>query len=200
MTNPLDPFTSHILSEIKQEGLYSRPRVDYHEFRTQWLALFNDESHDGRAPLGEWIQAKCRSNPFIEVDVFKGGRVMSDPLYEGQTTVEGGEYMFTIPPILNNGIDIKLKSGKNISNVATQSAEVSKRIAAAGANHFKKNVIDDLVINVENETRLSKEMDKIFEHFGVVRNKKFQVSTNAPIIKEDNPALRTSNDDLDFNF
>lgn len=109
--------------------------------------------------------------------------------------------MFTVPPILNNHIDVKLKSGKNISNVAIKSAEMSKRIAVAGDKHFQKNIIEDLVVEVEDETRLSREMDKIFEHFGVKR--KFgtgQVSTEAPNRTEENPQLRTSNDDLDFNF
>lgn len=195
-----DPHTSHILGLIKQEGLYSKPRVDYHEFRYQWLPLFNDESHDGKAPLGEWIQAKCRGNPFMEVDVYKGGTIVPDGLYDGQTTVEGGEYMFTVPAILNNQIDIKLKSGKNISNVAMHGAEISKRIAAAGTNYFKKNIVDDLVIEAEDETRLSRAMDEIFKHFGVKRKNHIQVSTETPNVTEDNPQLRTSNDDLDFDF
>lgn len=198
----LDPYTSHILGEIKKErNLIPNPRIDYHEFRNNWLAIFNAESHEGKAPLGEWVQAKCRGNPFLGVDVIKGGTPVPDGLYEGQMTIEGGEYMFTVPPILNNHIDVKLKSGKNISNVAIKSAEMSKRIAVAGDKHFQKNIIEDLVVEVEDETRLSREMDKIFEHFGVKR--KFgtgQVSTEAPNRTEENPQLRTSNDDLDFNF
>lgn len=203
MSNKIvDPYTSHIMGMIKQEpSLISNPRIDYYEFRNQWLAIFNAETHDGKAPLGEWVQAKCRGNPFLGVDVIKGGTVVPDPMYDGQMTIEGGEYMFTVPPILNNRIDVKLKSGKNISNLAIKSSEMSKRIAVAGDNHFKKNIIEDLVIDVEDETHLSREMDKIFEHFGVKRkNRTGQVSTDAPNRTEENPLLRTSNDDLDFNF
>jgi len=197
-----DPYTSHVMGMIKQErNLIPNPRVDYYEFRNQWLAIFNAETHDGKAPLGEWVQAKCRGNPFLGVDVIKGGTPVPDGMYEGQMTIEGGEYMFTVPPILNNNIDVKLKSGKNISNVAIKSAEMSKRIAVAGDKHFKKNILDDLEIEVEDETRLSREMDKIFDHFGVKRkNRASQVSTDAPNRTEENPLLRTSNDDLDFNF
>ena len=199
--NTLDAFSRHVLGEIKEQNLIANPRIDYYEFRNQWLAIFNAQTHNGKAPLGEWIQAKCRGNPFLGVDVYKDGNIIPDGLYDGQTTIEGGVYMFTVPPVLNNNIEVKLKSGKNISNVAVKSAEMSKRIAVAGDNHFKKNIIDDLVVEVEDENRLSKEMDKIFEHFGVKRkNGVSQVSTDTPNRTEENPLLRTSNDDLDFNF
>ncbi len=201
MSNPLDIVTKNLISDIKEGGLYDRPRIDYYEFRNNWLALFNADSNTGMAPLGEWVQAKCNGNAFIGVDVIKGGRVVPHGLNEGQTTVIGGEYMFTVPAILNNDVEVKLKSGKSIDGVAIQSQEISKNMAVAGSNYYKKNMLDDLIIEAPNATRLEREMDKIFEHFGVKRTKQLsKVSTDEPNRNEDNPELRTSNDDLEFNF
>ena len=200
MTKILDPYTAHILEQLKGQDLYTKPRVDYDEFRNNWLALFNYNTKDNMAPLGEWIQAKCRGNPFLAVEVVKGGSIIPDPLYDGQTTIDGGKVMFVVPPILNNNIEVKLKSGKNISRVSTQGAALGQRLAAAGNNYFEKNIVQDLVIEVEDATRLSRQMDEIFAHFGIKRKNSVQVSTKAPNVTEDNPALRTSNDDLDFNF
>lgn len=202
MSNPIDVVTKNLLDDIKQGGLYDHPRVDYYEFRDRWLALFNANSNAGLAPLGEWVQAKCYGNAFIPVDVIKDGVTVPHGLLEGQYTVQGGELMFTVPPILNNKLDVNLADGRTIDGLTLQSQELSKRMAVAGSNFHKKNIQDNLVFEVKDPQRLMREMDKIFEHFGVKRTHQIdgQVSTNVPNATEDNPGLRTSNDDLEFNF
>ena len=49
-------YTDHTVRLLKESPtLYDRPTVDYYEFRNKWLALFNVNSNQGLAPLGEWI-------------------------------------------------------------------------------------------------------------------------------------------------
>ena len=53
----MHPYTKLITDLIKESpNLYDRPRLDYYEFRDRWLPLFNKDSNDGFAPLGEWCK------------------------------------------------------------------------------------------------------------------------------------------------
>lgn len=200
MSKKLDPMVSRILNEVKDSRIYTRPRVDYYDFRENWLALFSAGSTGDLAPLGEWIQAKCRGNGFLEVDVIKGGTPIEDTLFPGQITYTGGELMFTVPALLNSNINVKLNNGRDIANAVIHAGELSKRIAVAGHNYHQKNVVEAIEIEADAQDALCGKMDKIFEHFGVKRKKIMEVSTEEPVLTEDNPELRTSNDMLDFDF
>lgn len=196
----MHPIVSRILNDVKESGVYTKPRVDYYEFRERWLSLFSAASAGDLAPLGDWVQNQCAGNGFLEVDVIKGGTPVPDQDYVGQTTYVGGELMFTVPSILNNNIQVKLSNGKDIASAVIHANELSKRIAVAGANYQQKNVVEALQIDIENADALCGRMDKIFEHFGVKRVRSMEVSTEEHIPTEENPELRTSNDMLDFDF
>lgn len=200
MSNKLHPMVSRILNDVKESGVYTKPRVDYYEFREHWLALFSAASSGNLAPLGDWIQNKCAGNGFLEVEVIKGGTPVPDEDRWGQTTYVGGELMFTVPAILNNNIKVKLKNGKDIAKATIHANELGKRIAVAGENYQQKHVVEALQIETDDPNSLSSRMDKIFEHFGVKRVKSMEVSTEETIPTEENPELRTSNDMLDFGF
>ncbi len=200
MSNKLHPMVSRILNDVKESGVYNKPRVDYYEFREHWLALFSAASAGNLAPLGEWIQTKCGGNGFLEVEVIKDGTPVPDEDRWGQTTYVGGELMFTVPAILNNNIKVKLKNGKDIASATIHANELGKRIAVAGSNYLQKHVVEALQVDEDDPGLLSNRMDQIFEHFGIKRKKSMEVSTEEPIPTEENPELRTSNDMLHFDF
>ena len=207
MSKP-DPYTQHILGLIKtSDGLITRPKIDYVEFREKWLPLFNAASNDGLAPLGEWVQCIARGNPFMPVDVIQGGHIILDELYPeappGQppfTTIEGGKLMFTVPPILNNQIQVSLKDGRGVDNVAIQADAMSKRMAVAGERYLQKNLIDNLKIDVPVDPELSKKMDKIFEHFGIRRTHQIDNVTEESKPIEIKPEEQLSNDDFNYDY
>lgn len=195
-------YTKHIVSLLKtSDGLFTKPRIDYYEFREKWLALFNAASHeDGLAPLGEWVQAVARGNPFMPVDVYKDGRVVIDELFPEYTTIEGGELMFTVPPVLNNQVQVNLKDGKTIDDVAITADAMSKRMAVAGDRYLEKNLLGNVEVQVPVDPRLSEKMDKIFEHFGVKRTKQMDNVTEESKPIETQPAQSLDNNDLNFDF
>lgn len=195
-------YVQHMTDLIKGAGtLYEKPKIDYYTFRDNWLALFNATAHDGLAPLGEWVQGVCRGNPFLSVDVIKDGQTVSDDLFPGRTTVVGGQYMFTVPPILNREIDVKFKNGKQLDNSVVEASEISKRVANAGQRHFRDNVLNNIIIDVPVDPGLSEKMDAIFEHFGVKRTHFNEKNTEQSKSIETKAATNTtSNDDLDYDF
>lgn len=200
MTSKLDPYSTMIFEDIKKVGIYDKPKVDYHEFRTRWLALFSSATAGDIAPLGEWIQEKSRGNPFLEVEVWKNGNVIPDEMYEGSYTISGGEYVFTVPAILNNQVNVNLNNGKTLTSATIHAAELSKRLAVAGNNYIQKNVLDALVIEVEDEHSLSNRMSEIFDHFGIERKSAGKKVTEEADNTVVDPELRTSNNELDFDF
>ena len=195
-------YTKHIVSLLKtSDGLFTKPRIDYYEFREKWLALFNAASHeDGLAPLGEWVQAVARGNPFMPVDVYKDGQVVIDELFPEYTTIEGGELMFTVPPVLNNQVQVNLKDGKTIDDVAITADAMSKRMAVAGDRYLEKNLLGNVEVQVPVDPRLSEKMDKIFEHFGVKRTKQMDNVTEESKPIETQPTQSLDNNDLNFDF
>lgn len=195
-------YTKHVVGLLKtSDGLFTKPRIDYYEFREKWLALFNAASHeDGIAPLGEWVQAVARGNPFMPVDVYKGGQVVIDELFPEYTTIAGGELMFTVPPVLNNQIQVNLKDGKTIDDVAITADAMSKRMAIAGDRFIEKNLLGNVKVQVPVDPHLSEKMDKIFEHFGVKRTKQMDNVTEESKPIETQPLQSLDNNDLDFDF
>lgn len=194
-------YTDHTVRLLKESPtLYDRPTVDYYEFRNKWLALFNANSNQGLAPLGEWIKEVAWGNPFMPVDVIKDGQSEYDPRYECERLI-GGTLMFTVPPILNNNIKISLKDGREVDHVVTHASELSKRMAVAGDKYLQKNLLDNIKIDVPVDPQLSQKMDKIFEHFGIKRTHhldKKDTEQSKPI--EQNPVQSLDNNDLDFDF
>lgn len=196
----LDPFSQMIFDDIKKVGIYDKPKVDYYEFRTRWLSLFSAATAGDLAPLGDWIQEKSRGNPFLEVEVWRDGTIIPDEQYENCYTIQGGEYVFTVPAILNNQVNVSLNNGKSITSAAIHAAELSKRIAVAGNNYVQKNIVEALEIEVDDEYSLSNRMSEIFKHFGIERqNASKKVTENQDNTVVD-PELRTTNDLLDFDF
>lgn len=193
--------TQTVIDFLKtSDGLYTKPRIDYHEFRDKWLALFNADSNEGLAPLGEWVQAVARGNPFMEVDVYKDGHTVADEIYPEYTTVSGGTFMFTVPPVLNNQVKIKLKDGNSIDHVAITADAMSKRMAVAGNRYIEKNLINNIDIEVPNNPQLSSKMDAIFEHFGIKRTTMGNKVTEESKPIETQPLQSLDNNDLDFDF
>lgn len=202
--NQLHAHAKLMVDLIEQSGgMYTRPRVDYYEFRNRWLPLFNYSSNKGLAPLGEWIEQCCQRSAFMDVDVIKNGKKIPDPLHPGMFTIEGGTYMFTVPPILNREIIFETESGKTVDNILITAQQKGKVIAAAGTRHLEANLINGLKIDVPVDPGLFERMNKIFEHFGVKRtvapgvDKKTESSNHTT---EDPKADKIDNDLLDFSF
>lgn len=201
----MDPFTKSIIGLINTSGgLYTLPRVDYHEFRTRWLPLFNAESNpNGYAPLGEWVQQVARGNSFLGVEVVKGGMKVVDEMYGGYT-IQGGEVMFVVPPILNRDIKVKLDADKKdteIDDVLIKGDAISKTMAVAGKRYIENNLINKIQIDIPVDPRLSEKMDKIFEHFGVKRTKHIEpavVAIEAP--KTATVTEEEKDSDIDYDF
>lgn len=198
--NNLDPMVSQIFDDIKESGTYIKPKIDYYIFRNRWLSLFSSATAGDIAPLGDWIQEVCRGNAFSEVEVWKDGTIVPDGLFEGHTTINGGTLMFTVPAMLNNDVVVSLENGKSIASAMIHARELGSRVAVAGTNYINNNVVAGLNVEVNNEGLLSKQMDDIFAHFGIKRENATQISTETTVNTVDNPELRTSNDDLDFEF
>lgn len=204
-----DSLTQHTLGLIKAAnksgGLFFQPSVDYFEFSQRWLPLFNAAAHEGGlAPLGEWVQEVCRGIPFTRVHVIKGGSKVYDNLYNTYV-IEGGELMFTVPPILNREVDIKLKSGKDLDVVATESRAISQRMAVAGDRHFRKNLIDGIEISNVASQNLCESMNKIFEHYGLKRVLQKDLldktkDTKSPKHIERKETEILDNSDINFDF
>ena len=199
----MHPYTKLITDLIKESpNLYDRPRLDYYEFRDRWLPLFNKDSNDGFAPLGEWVQAVGRGNSFMEVDIVKGGRTIPDEMYPPYSTVVGGEVMFTVPPILNRAVEISLESGRVLDNVVIESQKRREGFFAAGEQYYKDEMINGVKITVPVDPLLFEKMNDIFEHFGIKRTtfrdseKKTEVSNTV----DSNTAGKIDNDLLDFSF
>lgn len=201
MTGKVAPQVQQMLNLLSSaDALYDKPRIDYYEFREKWLPLFNAASHTGLAPLGEWVQAVARGNPFMPVDVIIDGQTIPDGLNPSLNTVTGGKLMFTVPPILNNQIQIKMKDGQDMDGAIVKAGELGKRMAVAGARSFEKNVVDNIKVEVPADPGLSKEMDAIFEHFGLKRSNSVSNPTEAPKSIETPQANNIDNSDLNFDF
>ena len=201
MVDQVAPQVKHMLDLLSSaDGLFVKPKIDYDVFRDKWLPLFNAASHDGLAPLGEWIQAVARGNPFMPVDVIRGGHTTTDELYPDFTTVVGGTFMFSVPPILNNQIQIKMKDGQDMDSAALKAGEIGKRVAVAGQRSFEKNVVNNIQVEVPVDPGLGRAMDSIFEHFGLSRSNAIAKTTEAPKSIETPKASAVDNNDIDFDF
>lgn len=200
--NELHQHAKIVVDMIKEtKHLYQLSRVDYYEFRNRWLALFNYGNLEGHAPLGEWVQEVCRGNAFMEVEVVKDGQKVPDELHPGQYTIRGGKVMFTVPPILNRNIEVKLEGDKSIDNVVITAQRKREVVAAAGENYYKQAVAG-LIVEVPVDPKLFERMNDVFEHFGVKRNlPNSSNNTTTPIhTTEDKPEEKIDNDLLDFSF
>lgn len=196
--------TKMMLNLIKDSGgLYEKPRVDYYEFRNRWLPLFNYGFEEGQAPLGEWVQQVCLNHAFMDVDIVKGGRKVPNQLYPGTFTIEGGEYMFTVPPILNRDIVVDLKSGRTIDAVVVNAQRQREVLAKSGDALMKKEFVNGISISVPVDPMLFERMNKIFEHYGVKRNVPESVpknTENSNHTTEARPEEKIDNDLLDFSL
>lgn len=202
--NELHQQTKLMLELIKGSGgLYEKPRIDYYEFRNRWLPLFNYGFESGQAPLGEWVQQVCLNHAFMDVDVVKGGRKIPNPLYPGNFTIEGGEYMFTVPPVLNRDIVVELKSGRTIDSVVVNAQRQREVLAKSGDALMNKEIVNGVSISIPVDPMLFERMNKIFEHYGVQRTLPTGITKNTEKSNhttEAAPEEKIDNDLLDFNF
>lgn len=172
----------HVLESLRdiKKSPYQRTRIDEATFKNRWLPLFNAASHEGLAPLGDWVQ-QVAGNPFREVEVIKDGNVL-----------------FVVPPILNSNIDIfKAEADIYLDTELDTARREGAHFAIKGKRHFETAVLNNLNKDLQ-PSDYSTRMDKIFEHYGLTRTKKIATPTSNKPGQTDDPNEKLSVDFEDY--
>lgn len=155
-----------------------RVKLPEEVFRHHFLPFFTGQEvqDKSRKPVTEWIG--IAGSPTASVDVVN----------------EGGETMFTVPPMMDSAIvNLGLQKGKNLHELVLEYKLHGESVPGAAQKFYRHNVqnkLNSLVPGHTDESQAEKAWRKIFEHYDI--KPPGQESTVEEVKKDNQP------EDLDY--
>ena len=149
-----------IFSAILEEP---NPRITEEEFQRDWLQLFMSIPKDDNnpVPILKWVHEVSLS-PYRAVDVIRGGRKTFE---QGRPTVEGGELLFVVPPLLDSDAIEISQNNHGFFELIMEYKDRAKHHGGEGERFFQSQ-IEPLFKKSKNARTFQDEMNKIAVGYG----------------------------------